>query len=193
VIALRVGLAALLFDGSGRCSRRIESSPCLQGQHAALLQLTPGARRVQHEPACCRTSTNSAVGRERFDKPRPHARQLPRSADQSPPPVRVVGSRGRHRTQSQQPHRPDALPMAGRAHQRRRNQPARIHRAKQHRLALKAARLPGSPQRNLAWPPRSELEGPRAGLWNVNHVEEDCEPELLTLMRGLIERIGISA
>jgi hypothetical protein len=93
VIALRVGLAALLFDGSGRCSRRIESSPCPQGQHAPLLQLTPGARRGQQEPACCRTSTISAVGRERFDKPRPHARQPPRSVDQSPPPARVVGRR----------------------------------------------------------------------------------------------------
>jgi len=32
-----------------------------------------------------------------------------------------------------------------------------------------------------------------SGLWNVNHVEEGYEPEFLTLMRGLIERIGISA
>lgn len=32
-----------------------------------------------------------------------------------------------------------------------------------------------------------------SGLWNVNHVEEDYEPEFLTLMRGLMERIGISA
>ncbi|MEV7044420.1 hypothetical protein [Amycolatopsis sp. NPDC051061] len=32
-----------------------------------------------------------------------------------------------------------------------------------------------------------------SGLWNVNHVEEDYEPEFLTLMRGLIKRIAISA
>jgi hypothetical protein len=32
-----------------------------------------------------------------------------------------------------------------------------------------------------------------SGLWNVNHVEEDYEPEFLTLMRSLIERIVVSA
>jgi hypothetical protein len=32
-----------------------------------------------------------------------------------------------------------------------------------------------------------------SGLWNVNHVEEDYDPEFLTLMRGLVERIVVSA